>query len=140
MTIACRRITASDAALLSNIATDVFDEPVDPLRLAAYLASPGHLMVLAFDGDLVVGQCAGVVHRHPDKVSELYVDEVGTASTHLRQGIATAMLEALFAWGRELGCEEAWLGTELDNDAANGLYRRFGGAEDTIKYYEFDLR
>jgi aminoglycoside 6'-N-acetyltransferase I len=96
-------------------------------------------MVLALDGHLVVGQCAGVLHHHPDKVSELYVDEVGTATSHLRQGIATAMLAELFAWGRELGCAEAWLGTELDNDAANGLYRRFGGAKDTIKYYQFKL-
>ncbi len=139
MSIVCRRITAPDASLLTNIAADVFDEPVQSDRLAAYLAAPGHLMVLAFDGDLVVGQCTGVVHYHPDKVTELYVDEVGTSSAYLRQGIATAMLTELFVWARELGCKEAWLGTELDNEAANGLYRRFGGAEDTIKYYEFKL-
>lgn len=139
MTITYRRMTAADASLLTNIAADVFDEPVQPDRLAAYLAAPGHLMVLAFDGDLVVGQCTGVVHYHSDKVTELYVDEVGTASDYLRQGIATAMLTELFAWARELGCEEAWLGTELDNAAANGLYRRFDGDEDTIKYYEFKL-
>lgn len=140
MPILLKRMTAADAALLANIGPDVFDESVQPGRLARYLAAPGHLMVLAFDGDLVVGQCTGVVHHHPDKVSELYVDEVGTASSHLRQGIASTMLEALFTWGRELGCQEAWLGTELDNTAANALYRKFNGAEDTMKYYEFDLR
>jgi aminoglycoside 6'-N-acetyltransferase I len=85
------------------------------------------------------GNAPGVVHHHPDKVSELYVDEVGTGSDYLRQGIATSMLTELFAWARELGCKEAWLGTELDNEAANGLYRRMGGDEDTIKYYEFKL-
>jgi ribosomal protein S18 acetylase RimI-like enzyme len=139
MTIIYRRTAAADVHRFTNIAIDVFDEPVHPERLAAYLAAPGHLMVVALDGDQVVGQCAGVVHHHPDKTTELYVDEVGTASAYLRQGIASAMLAELFAWGRELGCEEAWLGTELDNDAANGLYRRLGGAEDTIKYYEFKL-
>lgn len=139
MPITIRRITAADIALFGNIAEDVFDEPVVPERLAAYLAEPGHIMVLAFDGPLVVGQCVGVVHRHPDKVAELYVDEVGTATAYLRQGIATRMLTELFAWGRELGCAEAWLGTELDNDAANALYRNFRGEEDTIKYYEFKL-
>ncbi|GLQ12186.1 GNAT family N-acetyltransferase [Devosia yakushimensis] len=139
MAITYRRMVPGDAPLLVNIADDVFDEAVRLDRLMAYLDAPGHLMVLAFDGDLVVGQCVGVVHYHPDKVTELYVDEVGTASAYLRQGIATAMLTELFAWARELGCEEAWLGTELDNDAANGLYRRFGGEEDTIKYYEFKL-
>ena len=139
MPIIYRRMTIADAALLSLIAPDVFDEPIDAARLSTYLASPGHLMVLGFDGDLVVGQCVGVVHHHPDKPSELYVDEVGTASTYLRQGIASDMLAALFAWARELGCDEAWLGTGLDNAAANGLYRRLGATEEVIRYYAFRL-
>ena len=139
MPIRLRRLRPGDEWLLDQVAAEVFDEPVRADRLAAYLAQPGHLMVLAIDGDLVVGQCAGVIHAHPDKPTELYVDEVGTATSHLRQGIATAMLDELFAWGRELGCEEAWLGAELDNRAANGLYRSFGGKAETILHYEFSL-
>lgn len=140
MAFTVRRIGQSDTGAFEKIGIDVFDEPVDAARLSAYLATPGHLMVLAFDGELVVGQCAGVIHRHPDKPTELYVDEVGTASTHLRQGIATAMMKDLFAWGRELGCTEAWLGTELDNDAANALYRGMRPSEDAaIQYFLFDL-
>lgn len=140
MTIELKRMQAGDEAAFGRVAPEVFDEPVHPERLAAYLREPGHLMLLAFADGVVVGQCAGVIHRHPDKVTELYVDEVGTASTHRRLGIATRLLEAMFAWGRELGCEEAWLGTELDNLEANGLYRKAGGRRDTIAYYEFDLR
>jgi ribosomal protein S18 acetylase RimI-like enzyme len=133
------RMAPDDAAAFARIAEGVFDQPIDPVRLRDYLATPGHLLVLAFDGDLIVGQCAGVLHRHPDKVTELYIDEVGTGDNYLRRGVASLMLGELFAWGRELGCAEAWLGTELDNEAANGFYRRWGGAEDTIKYYEFKL-
>ena len=133
------RIGAADELRFAAIAPDVFDEAVDTGRLKAYLAAPGHIMVLAFEGDLVVGQCAGVIHHHPDKPTELYVDEVGTASTHLRQGIATSMLEAMFDWGRELGCREAWLGTELANAAANALYKKAGGTGETMAYSEFEL-
>ena len=141
MPVSIKRLSTGDAASLASIAPDVFDEPVDAARLAAYLRTVGHMMVLALEGDLVVGQCAGVIHRHPDKPTELYVDEVGTASTHRRQGIARAMLDELFRWGRELGCEEAWLGTELDNDAANALYRGYRPVEDeAIQYYLFDLK
>ncbi|MEP7241771.1 MAG: GNAT family N-acetyltransferase [Devosia sp.] len=140
MAISLRRLVAGDETLFHKIAPDVFDEAVDAALVVAYLKTREHLMVLALDGDLVVGQCAGVIHRHPDKPTELYVDEVGTASTHRRQGIARAMLDALFAWGRELGCTEAWLGTELDNVAANGLYRAYLPAEDeAIQYYLFKL-
>lgn len=140
MPFSVKRLSSDDIGLLAHIAPDVFDEPVDAARLSSYLATAGHVMVLAFEGDLVVGQCAGVIHRHPDKPTELYVDEVGTASTHRRQGIARAMLDELFRWGRELGCEEAWLGTELDNDPANALYRGFRPVEDeAIRYYLFRL-
>jgi aminoglycoside 6'-N-acetyltransferase I len=135
-----RRLSAADAALLSDVAPDVFDGPVDPTRLAGYLGTPGHLMIIALDGDLVVGQCAAVIHHHPDKPTELYVDEVGTASTHRRQGIARKLLSAMLEWGRELGCEEAWLGTELDNEEANALYRSFSPAErETMMMYAFVL-
>ena len=139
MTIELRRMQPGEEAAFARIAPDVFDEPVHAERLAAYLREPGHLLVLAFEDGVVVGQCAGVIHRHPDKVTELYVDEVGTASTHLRQGIATRMVEALFAWAREHGAEEAWLGTELDNLEANGLYRKLGGRPERMHYYEFEL-
>jgi aminoglycoside 6'-N-acetyltransferase I len=140
MAVTLKRCAAGDEAMFAHIAPEVFDEPVDAARLRSYLRTPEHLMVLALVGELVVGQCAGVVHRHPDKPPELYVDEVGTASTHRRQGIARAMLAELFAWGRELGCEEAWLGTELDNEAANALYRGHRPIEDAaMQFYVFRL-
>ncbi|KKB08439.1 hypothetical protein VE25_18740 [Devosia geojensis] len=139
MPITLKRLGPQDAAFFADIAPDVFDEPVVPERIAAYLAEPGHLMILALDGDLVVGQCAAVIHKHPDKVDELYVDEVGVATSHHRRGIARAMLAEMFAWGRERGAREAWVGTETDNDAANALYRGFAGKEDVFAYYEWDI-
>ena len=140
MRFTVRRMKAGDEAAFQSIAPEVFDEPINAARLHAYLREPGHLMVLAFDGDLIVGQCVGIIHRHPDKTTELYVDEVGTASTHLRQGIARMMMDELFAWGRELGCVEAWLGTETDNEPAKALYRRYRPTEDeVIQYFLFNL-
>lgn len=135
-----KRLLIVDIALFDHVAPDVFDEAVTPARLATYLAAPGHIMVVALADGAIVGQCAGVIHHHPDKPTELYVDEVGTASTHRRQGIARAMLDELFVRGRELGCEEAWLGTELDNDPANALYRGYRPTEDeAMQFYVFKL-
>ncbi len=64
MTFRLHRLRRGDEALLARVAAEVFDEPVRPERLGAYLASPDHLKVVALDGDTVVGQCAGVVHLH----------------------------------------------------------------------------
>jgi aminoglycoside 6'-N-acetyltransferase I len=131
---------AGDEGVFDHIAPDVFDEPIHPERLRAYLKTPEHLLVLALEDGVVVGQCAAVIHRHPDKPVEVYIDEVGTASTHLRRGIATAMLKEMFAWAREYGCTYGWLGTELDNLEANGLYEKVkNGPGEKMIYYEFEF-
>lgn len=120
------RLSQDNAELLSRVADDVFDKPVRADRLAAYLAEPGHLMLVAVSGGIVVGQvvgqCAAVVHRHPDKVTELYIDEVGVAPVFQRKGIGRALVERMLGIGRELGCGEAWVGTEPNNLPARGLY------------------
>jgi ribosomal protein S18 acetylase RimI-like enzyme len=138
MNMEIRRLFAGDDALVMQVAADVFEEPVRSDRLAAYLREPGHFMIVALADSLVVGQCAAVIHRHPDKVSELYIDEVGVSPAFQRQGIARDMLDAMFAIGREHGCEEAWVGTEPGNVAARALYESrkepHGPAEDFVMY------
>jgi aminoglycoside 6'-N-acetyltransferase I len=137
--IEIRRVGVGDANLFDRVAEDVFDEPIDGLRLAAYFAEPGHLMIVAIAGGEVVGQVAAVVHRHPDKLTELYIDEVGVTPALHRRGIARRMLEAMFAWGRELGCEEAWVGTEPDNVPARALYESRGSKGERFVMYVYEL-
>lgn len=135
-----RRIGPGDAALFDRIAEEVFDEPVRADRLAAYLAEPGHHMFLAIRDGEVVGQLAAVVHKHPDKADELYIDEVGVTPSLWRRGIGRKMMEEALALGRSLGCGEAWLGTETGNVEALGLYRALGAPGETMVYFEFDLK
>jgi aminoglycoside 6'-N-acetyltransferase I len=118
------RLSPANARLLDRVADGVFDQPIRADRLAAYLTEPGHIMLAAVSGGIVVGQCAAVVHRHPDKATELYVDEVGVAPDFQRKGIARALVARMCSIGRELVCEEAWVGTEPDNLPARGLYER----------------
>ena len=138
-TIETRRLTPADAAILGRVADEVFDAAVDPERLAAYLAEPGHHMIVAIAGDEVVGQIAVVVHRHPDKPTELYVDEVGVAPAWRRRGVAGRLLDEMLALGQALVCEEAWVGTEHDNLAARGLYQSRGAAAEAFVMYLFEL-
>jgi ribosomal protein S18 acetylase RimI-like enzyme len=128
-----------DPSRLTRVAPGVFDDAPRADLIAQYLASPGHHLVLAFDGDLVVGQVAAVVHRHCGKAAELYLDEVGVADGYLRRGIATRMVEAMLAIGREAGCEACWLGTEQDNGPARALYARWQPAPARIMMYDFPL-
>ncbi len=126
--IRTQRVQPGETELFRHVAPEVFDEPVQADRLRAYLAQPTNLLLLAIeqlpDGrKLVVGQCAAVLHQHPDKPTELYIDELGTAATHRRRGIGRLLSREMLAWGREHGCQSGWLGTELDNDPARALQR-----------------
>jgi ribosomal protein S18 acetylase RimI-like enzyme len=142
MTVDIRRIGPGDAAVLGRVAEDVFDDDIDPGRVAAYLAEPGHLMVLAVAGGEVVGQARGMVQRHPDKPTELYIDNLGVTPGRRREGIATRLLDDLAAWAKAKGCEAAWVGTELDNEAARALYVARGSEAETfvLYFYPFDAK
>jgi ribosomal protein S18 acetylase RimI-like enzyme len=133
------RIGPDQAGLLERVAEDVFDDDIDPVRLAAYLADPGHLMVLAITDGEVVGQARAMIHRHPDEATELYIDNLGVTPARRREGIANRLLDELVAWGRENGCEEAWVGTEVDNEGARALYRARGSEAETFVMYVYPL-
>jgi ribosomal protein S18 acetylase RimI-like enzyme len=134
-----RQVKRGDKALFERVAAGVFDEPIDPRRLIAYLAEPCHHMLVALHDGEVVAQLAAIVHRHPDKPTELYIDEVGVAPTFQRQGIARRMLDEMLAFGKALGCEEAWVATEPDNVAARALYETRGAEAEPFVVYEYEL-
>lgn len=141
MTVEIRILGPSDAAVLANVAPDVFDGPVDPRWSAEFLADARHHLAVALDGDTVVGMASAVHYVHPDKPPELWINEVGVAPTHRGAGVGRRLLQALFLRGREHGCREAWVATEKANHAARRLYASVGGREDSepITVFEFGL-
>jgi ribosomal protein S18 acetylase RimI-like enzyme len=136
-----RLLGRDDAAVLRRVAPDVFDNPVDPHWTAEFLADPRHHLVVAIDDETVVGMASAVHHVHPDKPPQLFINEVGVASSHHGQGIGRRLLEALLQRGRELACTEAWVLTDESNTAARRLYAGGSGARapEAILMYTFDF-
>ncbi len=140
MTVEIRYVGPGDEPLFDRVAPDVFDHPVERGQLSHYLATPGHHLMVAIVGGEIVGQVAAVVHRHPDgRPTELYIDEVGVAPAFQRRGIARSLLDAMLAFGKELGCQEAWVGTEPDNVAAKALYEARSAPADAFAMYVLRL-
>jgi ribosomal protein S18 acetylase RimI-like enzyme len=139
MSLEIRRLRPGDDAVLGDCADGVFDEPVDPRLTAEFLGDARHHMVVALDGARVVGMISAVHYVHPDKPTELWINEVGVAPSHQRRGIARLLLDAMLAHGRTLGCAEAWLGTEETNVAARRLYESAGGSAEPFILYTFGL-
>lgn len=128
-TITIRLLGPEDADVLGNVAEGVFDNPIRPDQAAAFLASPSHLIVVALAGDLVVGMAMAVITLQPDKLPQLFINEVGTADSWLRQGIATKVMTALLAEAERQEFDYIWLGTEADNEPARALYRHLRARE-----------
>lgn len=130
-----------NASLLGRVAPDVFDHAVQPDLLREFLDNPmNHLAVAVLDGS-VVGMVSAIKYVHPDKPLQMFINELGVASTHRRLGIGRKLMESILEHGKRLGCTEAWVGTEVDNEAALALYRSTGSPiqeQAVIFTYEFE--
>jgi len=120
----------NDASVLTNVAEDVFDDAIVESSARAFLEDPRHRLVVALDKDLVVGFASAVIYVHPDKPApELWVNEIGVAPTHHRQGIGKALMQAILQEAKQSGCSEAWVLTDRTNLPAMAMYRSSGGEE-----------
>ncbi|MGB1016477.1 MAG: GNAT family N-acetyltransferase [Nannocystaceae bacterium] len=115
---------------------DIFDEPVRPARVAAYVAQSNHILLLAIREGQAVGQILGVIHHHPDKASELYIDDLAVDPAFQRQGIATQLINRLVDEGVRAGAETVWVAAEPDNRQATGLYKAIGLSHSTCLIFE----
>ena len=57
----------------------------------------------------------------------MFLYELAVVEAHRRQGIGTALVEALRDLAREQGCYGMWVLTDDDNAAAGATYRKAGG-------------
>jgi aminoglycoside 6'-N-acetyltransferase I len=123
-----RILQETDRAVLSNVAADVFDDPIDGAACREFLGDPRHRLAVAIDAGVVVGFASGVICLHPDKPRpELWINEVGVASSHRGQGIGRRLIEVMLDAGRAAQCRDAWVLTDRSNDAAMRLYAAAGG-------------
>jgi len=129
-----------DVDILKNVDPDVFDDPINIARAIEFLGDPRHHLGVAIDGDLVVGFVSAVHYVHPDKpCPELWINEIGVAASHQRQGIGKQLINAIFAVGRELDCESAWVLTDRENTAAISLYSVVGNPEPPTDHVMFSF-
>lgn len=141
MTIAVRLLGSDEADVLDNVAPDVFDHQIHPRWCAEFFADPRHHLVVALDGDLVVGMASGVHYVHPDKAPELWINEVAVAPTHHGQGIGRRLVTTLVQHGVTLGCGEAWVLTSPANEPARRMYVAAGAVDDELTVmYTYRMR
>ena len=125
-----RRLGPEDAGTVLA-AGHLFDDPADHAATRRFLVSPGHHLLMAFDGDVALGFVTGIEMTHPDKGTEMFLYELGVDPSARRRGIGAALAGHLRDLASDLGCYGMWVLADADNDAALATYRKAGANEPT---------
>jgi GNAT superfamily N-acetyltransferase len=135
-------IVASAAAL---VATDAarFDPSATNVDWAAYdgssyanglLAGEDNLVLLARDGDGVLGHLVGRLHRgnslHPVRVAEL--ESLHVYPAHRGQGVGSGLVAAFREWATGRGAVRALVTAYAANEGALRFYARHGFAPRSV--------
>ena len=118
-------VTQINAAVWDD-ANEMCQYQVDALR--AYLQRPDTLFIACYESSgthtVFAGMASARLEMKPyDHELWLYVDEVDVCADQRRKGAGTAMMNYLLEYAADHDCAELWLGTEIDNHAAQALYK-----------------
>jgi ribosomal protein S18 acetylase RimI-like enzyme len=118
-----------------------FDHKVLADEARRFLTDERHLLLLGYVQNRPAGFVSAVEVFHPDKRSELFLNEIAVMDEARRRGVARALIEELKRVGHERGCVGMWVLTDEDNVAAMGLCRSTGGrwGGDHQVMFEYDL-
>lgn len=148
--VAVRRLGSGDIAgmrALNALYSEAFGEPehyADLLPsddwLLARLADPAVIALVADDGGKVVGALTGYVLAKLEQArSEIYIYDLAVSETHRRQGVATALIDALQPIAREVGAWVIYVQAAHDDEPAVALYTKLGERED-VRHFDIKVK
>jgi aminoglycoside 3-N-acetyltransferase I len=107
----------------------------DDAYLRGLLSDASFIAVVAHVGEKVVGGLAAYVLRKFEQArSEIYIYDLAVDAAHRRQGIATALIEALKRVARERGAYVIFVQADYGDDPAIALYTKLGVREDVLHF------
>lgn len=108
--------------------------------LLDFVSMETHILCVAYWEGAFAGMAFAHLLKKVHGEKWLYLDEIDVCQNHQRKGVATQLVKYFLAFGKAHGCSNLWLGTEIDNIPARGLYKslRPSEVEEFVGYY-FDL-
>jgi aminoglycoside 3-N-acetyltransferase I len=99
------------------------------------LAGPSLIALAALKGEEVVGGLAAYELRKIEQErSELYIYDLAVSAAHRREGIATALIDALRPIARERGAWVIYVQADYGDEPAIALYTKQGVREDVLHF------
>jgi aminoglycoside 3-N-acetyltransferase I len=139
------QLTRDDAALLQSLLL-VFGEAFGEVETyVGHQPSAGYLqqllggdcfiaLVALKNGEVVGGIAAYELQKFEQERSEIYIYDLAVAVTHRRQGIATALIQALKQLAAARGAYVIFVQADVGDEPAIALYSKLGLREDVIHF------
>lgn len=147
MSFVIRQLGPDDLPLMDGLLTmfgNAFDDQESytaarpgPDYLRGLLGGETFIALAAMDGSAVVGGIAAYELRKFEQArSEIYLYDLAVATTHRRQGVATALIAALQEIAARRG---AWVifvqaDTQPEDEPAIALYTKLGTREEVLHF------
>jgi aminoglycoside 3-N-acetyltransferase I len=107
----------------------------DAAYLAKLLAKDDVFVIVAVSlGKVVGGLVAYELQKIEQARSEIYIYDLAVDAAHRRQGIATALIEALQPLARACGAEIIFIQAEVVDEPAIALYSKLGTKMDVMHF------
>jgi len=97
--------------------------------LREQMQSPDWLVLVALEGDAVVGLTVAQIGKYPpifERESNGYISEMAVKSGHRRAGIGERLLEMAFEWFRSRGIDRVELSVAARNPVGYPFWRKHG--------------
>jgi ribosomal protein S18 acetylase RimI-like enzyme len=124
------RVTEADEALAEAVARLVPQlspkrDPAGIVELVELVATPGTSLIVARDGDAVLGMLTLIIYRVPTGmrawIHDVVVDEAARG-----RGVGEALTREALRQAEDAGAISVELTTRQERETANRLYRRLG--------------
>jgi len=124
------RVTEADEALAEAVARLVPQlspkrQPPDSVKLAELVAAPGTSLIVAREGEEVLGMLTLIVYRVPTGV-RAWIHDVVVDETARGRGVGEALTREAQRLAEVAGAISVELTTRQERATANRLYRRLG--------------
>ena len=97
--------------------------------LSKFINNSDSIFLVAYLEERFAGMASAMVLDKPNGDIWLYIDEIDVCENMHRKGVATEMMKQLFLLANDYECDEVWLGSEIENFAANELYKSLNPIE-----------
>lgn len=129
-----REVLALYAAAFDDTESYLSSQP-DDVYLGQLLSREYFIQLAAFDGERVVGALSAyVLPKFEQARSEIYIYDLAVEESHLRRGIAQALVETLKQIACEIGAWAIYVQADYGDEPAIALYTKLGVREDVMHF------